>query len=82
MNQVVLKDSNIKQYMKQYGFQENKENKYSAKAIEHLIKVLIDPTLRDHHHIVLQGIKYIVFNLGPDSIMFLPLIIPPILILI
>ena len=47
-----------------------------------MIKVLLDPTLRDHHHIVLQGIKYIVYNLGTDSIVFLPLIIPPLMTLI
>ena len=40
-------------YLKKYDFQETKENKYPTKAIQHLIKVLLDPTLRDHHHIVL-----------------------------
>ena len=51
-------------YLKKYDFQETKENKYPTKAIQHLVKVLLDLTLRDHHHIVLQGIKYIVYNLG------------------
>ena len=51
-----------------------------------MIKVLLDGTLRDHHHIVLQGIKYIVHTLGQENIsvlqLFLPLVIPPIMMLI
>lgn len=81
-NKLGYKGKGMAKYLKQYGFVETKENKYSTKAIEQLISVLLDPTLRDHHHIVLQGIKYIVHNLGQDSIVFLPLIIPPIMIMI
>jgi len=47
-----------------------------------LVKVLLDPTLRDHHHIVLQSISYIVKNLGADCVEFLPVIVPPLMILI
>lgn len=43
---------------------------------------MLDPTLRDHHHIVLQGLSYIVKNLGPDCVEFLPVIVPPLMILI
>jgi len=57
----------------------SKESYYSTFAIEQLIKVLVDPTLRDHHQTVLLGINYLVLNLGQDSANFLPLIIPPIL---
>lgn len=69
-------------YLKKYDFQEKKDNKYPTKAIQHLVKVLLDPTLRDHHHIVLQGMSYIVKHLGPDCVEFLPVIIPPLMILI
>jgi hypothetical protein len=69
-------------YLKKYDFQEKKENKYPTKAIQHLVKVLLDPTLRDHHEIVLQGMSYIVKHLGPDCVEFLPVIIPPLVILI
>jgi Domain of unknown function (DUF3385) len=69
-------------YLKKYDFQEKKENKYPTKAIQHLVKVLLDPTLRDHHHIVLQGMSYIVKHLGPDCVEFLPVIVPPLMILI
>lgn len=60
----------------------SKEYQYPTIAIKQLIKVLVDPTLRDHHNIVLSGIKYIVFNLGQDSVEFLNIIIPPLLQLI
>jgi len=43
---------------------------------------LLDQTLRDHHHIVLQSLSYIVKNLGADCIEFLPVIVPPLMILI
>lgn len=43
---------------------------------------MLDSTLRDHHHIVLQGLSYIVKNLGPDCVEFLPVIVPPLMILI
>lgn len=69
-------------YLKKYDFQEKKENKYPTKAIQHLVKVLLDPTLRDHHHIVLQGMSYIVKHLGADCVEFLPVIVPPLMILI
>ena len=69
-------------YLKKYDFQEKKENKYPTKAIQHLVKVLLDNTLRDHHHIVLQGMSYIVKHLGPDCVEFLPVIVPPLMILI
>ena len=81
-NQLGQRGQDMIKYLKKYDFQETKENKYPTKAIQHLIKVLLDGTLRDHHHIVLQGIKYIVYNLGQDSIVFLPLIIPPLMTLI
>lgn len=69
-------------YLRKYDFQEKKENKYPTKAIMHLVKVLLDQTLRDHHHIVLQSLSYIVKNLGADCVEFLPVIVPPIMILI
>lgn len=69
-------------YLKKYEFQEKKDNKYPTKAIQHLVKVLLDPTLRDHHHIVLQGMSYIVKHLSADCVEFLPVIIPPLMILI
>jgi serine/threonine-protein kinase mTOR len=47
-----------------------------------LVKVLLDQTLRDHHHIVLQGMSYIVKHLAQDCVEFLPVIIPPLMILI
>ena len=43
----------MNKYLKQYDFQETKEIKYPTKAIEQMIRVLLDGTLRDHHHIVL-----------------------------
>ena len=40
----------------------SKDNKYPALSIHHLLKVLVDPNLRDHHKVCLDGIKYIVRN--------------------
>ena len=55
---------------------------YSSLAIEQMVKVLLDQTLRDHHQIVLNGIKYIVQNLGTECVQYLHLVIPPLLKLI
>ena len=38
----------------------SKENKYPAMAIHCMLKVLVDPNLRDHHRVCLDGIRYIV----------------------
>lgn len=37
----------------------SKENKYSAMAIYQLMKVLMDPNMRDHHQVTLNGLHYI-----------------------
>jgi hypothetical protein len=56
----------------------SKENKYPALAIHFLLKVLVDPNLKDHHKVCLDGIKYIVRN-QPDCMPFMPMLIPPIM---
>jgi hypothetical protein len=40
----------------------SKEHKYPAMAIHHMLKVLINPNLRDHHKVCLDSIRYIVKN--------------------
>ena len=56
----------------------SKENKYPALSIHHLLKVLVDPNLRDHHKVCLDGIKYIVRN-QTDCMPFMPMLIPPLM---
>lgn len=56
----------------------SKEDKYPGLSIYHLLKVLVDPNLRDHHKVCLDGVKYIVRN-QPDSMPFMPMLIPPLL---
>lgn len=62
-SQLGVRGQEMIKYLKKYDFQETKENKYATKAIQHLVKVLLDVTLRDHHRIVLSSIKYIVYTL-------------------
>jgi len=75
-------ENNLENLLKRYNIKKpdtNKENKFSMIAVEHLIKILNDQTLIDHHNTILKGIKYIVKHIGKDSIQFLPMIIPSIL---
>lgn len=51
-------------------------------AINMMLKVLLNPNLRDHHLIVLSNIKYIIGKLAKDIKPFLPLLLPPIIALI
>lgn len=44
-------------------------------AIHHMMKVLVDPNLRDHHKVCLDSIRYIIKN-QPDSMPFMPMLIP------
>jgi hypothetical protein len=60
----------------------SKENRYPAMAINMMLKVLLNPNLRDHHLIVLSNIKYIIGKLAKDIKPFLPLLLPPIIALI
>jgi hypothetical protein len=60
----------------------SKENKYPAMAINMMLKVLLNPNLRDHHLIVISNIKYIIGKLAKDILPFLPLMIPPLIALI
>ena len=53
----------------------SKENKYPAMAIHHMLKVLVDPNLRDHHKVCLDSIRYIIKN-QPDCMPFMPMLIP------
>lgn len=53
----------------------SKENKYPAMAIHHMLKVLVDPNLRDHHKVCLDSIRFIIKN-QPDSMPFMPMLIP------
>jgi len=74
--------NNLENLLKRYNIKKpdiTKENKFSMIAVEHLIKILNDQTLVDHHHTVLRAIHYIVTHIGKDSIQFLPMIIPSIL---
>jgi len=56
----------------------SKENKYPAMSINQLLKVLVDPNLRDHHKVCLDGIRYLVRN-QPDCMPFMPMLIPPLM---
>jgi len=47
-------------------------------AIYQLLKVLVDPNLRDHHKVCLDGIKYLVRN-QPNCMPFMPMLIPPLM---
>lgn len=40
----------------------SKDKKYPAMAIHHMLKVLVERNLRDHHKVCLSGIIYIVKN--------------------
>ena len=74
--------NNLENLLKRYNIKKpdiTKENKFSMIAVEHLIKILNDQTLIDHHNTILRAIKYIVTHIGKDSIQFLPMIIPSIL---
>jgi len=53
----------------------SKDNKYPAMAIHHMLKVLVDSNLRDHHKVCLDSISYIIKN-QPDSMPFMPMLIP------
>ena len=53
----------------------SKENRYPAMAIHHMLKVLVDSNLRDHHKVCLDSIRYIIKN-QPDSMPFMPMLIP------
>jgi len=44
-------------------------------AIHHMLKVLVDSNLRDHHKVCLASIRYIIKN-QPDSMPFMPMLIP------
>jgi hypothetical protein len=37
----------------------SKDHKYSAMAIYQLMKVLVDPNMRDHHLVTLNGLNFI-----------------------
>jgi len=74
--------NNLEHTLKKYDIKKpeiTKENKFSMIAMEHLIKILNDQTLVDHHITILKAIHYLVESIGKDSIQFLPLIIPSIL---
>ena len=74
--------NNIDELLKRYSIKKpdiTKENKFSMIAVEHLIKILNDQTLIDHHYTILRAIKFVVTHIGKDSIQFLPMIIPSIL---
>ena len=53
----------------------SKENRYPAMAIHHMLKVLVDSNLRDHHKVCLDSIRYIIKN-QPDAMPFMPMLIP------
>ena len=59
----------------------SKEHKYSAMAIYQLMKVLVDPNMKDHHLVTLNGLTYIL-RCQRDCIPFIPMIIPPLMDLI
>ena len=40
----------------------SKENKYPAMAIHQLLKVMVDPNLRDHHQVCIDSIIYLIRN--------------------
>ena len=44
-------------------------------AIHHMLKVLVDSNLRDHHKVCLDSIRYIIKN-QPDAMPFMPMLIP------
>jgi hypothetical protein len=53
----------------------SKDNKYPAMAIHHMLKVLVDSNLRDHHKVCLDSMQYIIKN-QPDAMPFMPMLIP------
>lgn len=59
----------------------SKENKYPAMAIYQLMKVLVDPNMRDHHQVTLCGLIYLLKS-QPDSMPFMPMLIPPLMDLV
>ena len=58
------------------------ETYYPTVAIKALMGVLMIPTLKDHHQVVLHASKFILKSLTSDCVPYLPTIIPPILNLI
>ena len=50
-------------------------------AIYQLMKVLVDPIMRDHHSVTLSGLIYLLRS-QPDSMPFMPMLIPPLMDLI
>ena len=75
-------NTNLDSCLKKYDIAKpeiTKENKFSMISIEHLVKILNDQTLVDHHEYILKGFQFIVNRIGKDSIQFFPLIITSIL---
>jgi serine/threonine-protein kinase mTOR len=59
----------------------SKEHKYSAMAIYQLMKVLVDPNMRDHHLVTLNGLLYIL-RCQRECMPYIQMIIPPLMDLI
>ena len=58
------------------------ETYYPTVAIKALMRVLLIPTLKDQHQIVLHASKFILKSLTTDTLPYMPIIIPPLLNLI
>lgn len=55
------------------------DNVYDMTAITVLMRVLVDPTLSDHHDLVMTSLEYIFKKLGSVCAPFVPLIVPSLL---
>ncbi|KAG7662855.1 TOR1 [[Candida] subhashii] len=61
------------------GMSPSNEEYYPTVAITNLMKILKDPSLKEHHTKVIQAIMYIFQTLGLRCVSFLPQIIPGII---
>jgi hypothetical protein len=51
-------------------------------AIYALMKVLMDPNMRDHHQVTINGLTYILRCQRSETMPYTPMIIPPLMYLI